>query len=133
MNYMLDSCTFIWYIETSDRLPEDVRELIDTAEHMSVSVATFWEIAIKQSIDKIELDMTMSELEAKCIENKITILPLELAYFERIKKMPLIHKDPFDRIITATAIEENLMILTCDSQIVKYPNVKTLWQITKED
>lgn len=60
-------------------------------------------------------------------------MPLKSEYFERIQKLPLIHKDPFDRIITATAIEEGYTLLTCDSEIVKYPDVKTLWQLTKED
>ena len=133
MKYMLDTCSFIWYIETSSRLPAGVRELIDTAEHMSISQATFWEIAIKQTTGKLDLTMTMHELEEKCRENDIKILPLELAYFERIKKLPLIHRDPFDRIIIATAIEEELTLLTSDSEIVKYEDVKTLWQITKED
>ena len=136
MSYMMDTCTFIWYIETSSRLPSGVRELIDTTAYVSVSTATFWEIAIKQSTGKLDLEMTIPELEAKCNENNITILQLELAYFERIKKLPLIHCDPFDRIIIAAATEEDLTLLTCDSEIVKYDGVKTLWQITpspKED
>ncbi|MBQ3396541.1 MAG: PIN domain-containing protein [Synergistaceae bacterium] len=66
-------------------------------------------------------------MEKKCNENKIAILSLETAYFERIKQLPLIHRDPFDRIIIATAIEENLTLLTNDSEIIKYKDVKTLW------
>ena len=127
MKYMMDSCTFLWYIETSSRLPESVRELIDTTKYVSVSQATFWEIAIKQTTGKLALKMSMSELEEKCRENNITILPLKLAYFERIKTLPLIHRDPFDRIIIASAITEGYTLLTSDSEIVKYQNVKTLW------
>ena len=127
MKYMMDTCTFLWYIETSSRLPESVRELIDTTKYVSVSQAAFWEIAIKQTTGKLALKMSMSELEEKCIENSITILPLKLAYFERIKSLPLIHRDPFDRIIIASAIEEDLTLLTNDSEIIKYQDVKTLW------
>ena len=127
MKYMMDTCTFLWYIETSSRLPESVRELIDTTKYVSVSQATFWEIAIKQTTGKLALKMSMSELEEKCIENNITILPLKLAYFERIKSLPLIHRDPFDRISMASANEEDLILLTDDSQIIKYQDVKTLW------
>ena len=123
----MDTCTFLWYIETSSRLPESVRELIDTTKYVSVSQAAFWEIAIKQTTGKLALNMSMSELEEKCIENSITILPLKLAYFERIKSLPLIHRDPFDRIIMASAIEEDLTLLTNDGEIVKYQDVKTLW------
>ena len=133
MSYMLDTCSFIWYIETSNRLPAGVRELIDTAEDIYISMATLWEIAIKQTTGKLDLDLTIFELDEKCKENKITILPIELRYLEKIKKLPLIHKDPFDRIIIASAVEEDLIILTCDNKIMNYPDVKTLWELPKEE
>ena len=125
--YLMDTCCFIWYIETSEKLPATVRELIDNAEHVSISQATLWEIAIKKTTGKLVLSMTAFELEEKCIENKIEIYPLKNQYFERIQTLPLIHKDPFDRIIMATAIEENLTLLTNDAKILKYEEVKTLW------
>ena len=128
--YLLDTCAFIWYIETSGRLPEAVREIIDTSENIYLSQATLWEIAIKQTTGKISLPMTSFELEDKCGEEKITVLPLECRYFERIKQLPLIHRDPFDRIIIASAIEEGYTILTSDEIIPRYSGVKTLWQIT---
>ena len=131
--YLLDTCTFIWYIETSRRLPSTVRKVIDTSEKVHLSQATLWEIAIKQTTGKIGLTMTSFELAEKCIEQKITVLPLKCEYFECIKKLPLIHRDPFDRIITATAIEEDLTLLTNDSEIVKYDAVRTFWQTNKED
>lgn len=127
MMYMMDTCAFIWYIETSKRLPKALRELIDNSEDMFISQVTLWEIAIKQTVNKIDLNMTIYELEERCRENKITILPLATEYFERIKKLPQIHKDPFDRMIMSTAIERNLTLLTCDSNIMKYEDVKTLW------
>ena len=61
------------------------------------------------------------------------ILPLKLSYLAKLRQLPLIHRDPFDRMITATAIVEGYTLLTCDSEIVKYDEVKTLWQTTKED
>lgn len=127
--YLLDTCTFLWYIETSERLPYALRELINHVLPMQVNLsqATLWEIAIKQSIGKLDLPLTSFELEKKCGESQISILSLQSSYFERIKKLPLIHRDPFDRIIIATAIEENLTLLTSDKNILKYPEVKTLW------
>lgn len=62
MMYLLDTCTFIWYIETSGRLPEAVRRIIDTSENIYLSQATLWEIAIKQTTGKINLPMTSFEL-----------------------------------------------------------------------
>ncbi len=125
--YMMDTCAFLWYIETSRRLPVALRELIDNSKDMFISQVTLWEIAIKQTVRKIDLDMNIYELEKRCSENRITILPIETAYFERIKQLPLIHRDPFDRMIIATAIEKKLTLLTCDSNIMKYEEVKTLW------
>lgn len=125
--YIMDTCAFIWYIETSKRLPAALRALIDTSRKVYISQVTLWEIAIKQTLNKINLNMSIHEIEKKCNENKIAILSLETAYFERIKQLPLIHRDPFDRIIIATAIEEDLTLLTKDSEIIKYKDVKTLW------
>lgn len=125
--YLLDTCAFIWYIETSKRLPQAIRELIDNSKNIFLSQATFWEIAIKQTTGKINLSLSIFELNDKCKEQKINVLELKNEYFERIKKLPLIHNDPFDRIIMATAIERNLTLLTCDDNIVKYQEVKTLW------
>ncbi|MBQ9419611.1 MAG: type II toxin-antitoxin system VapC family toxin [Synergistaceae bacterium] len=114
MKYLMDTCTFIWYVETSDKLPVAMRELIDNAEEISVSQVTFWEIAIKKTIGKLNFPMTSFDLEKKCDENKIGIFPLRSKYFERIQMLPLIHRDPFDRIIMATAVEEDLTLLTND-------------------
>lgn len=125
--YLLDTCAFIWYIETSRRLPAGIRKIIDTSRDIYLSQVTLWEIAIKQTTGKIALAMTSFELEDKCREQNITVLPLACKYFERIKRMPLIHRDPFDRIITATAIEEGLTLLTNDSNIAQDDGVKTLW------
>lgn len=66
----------------------------------------------------------MKGLEAKCCENHITILPIKTEYLEKIQYLPKIHNDPFDRLIMATAIEENLILLTNDGKIKKYKEVK---------
>ena len=133
--YLLDTCTFIWYAETGSRLPKDIRELIDNGDNdIFVSIASLWEIAIKQTIGKLDdIKMTMFELAEHCRENRIIILPLELSYLEKTKQLPLIHRDPFDRIIMATAIEEHYTLITCDSNIMKYDEVKCLWEKPKEE
>ncbi len=131
--YLLDTCTFIWAVQNSPKLSSTVSEILAGYDEVYVSQASFWEIAIKQTTGKLDLDKNSFELEEICKNEDIKIMPLELSYFERIKKLPLIHKDPFDRIIMATAIEEDLTLLTCDENIIKYDEVKTLWQITKED
>ena len=125
--YILDTCAFIWAVQNSPNLSPKVLAILDGDDDVFVSQASFWEIAIKQTTGKLDLDKDMLALEDLCKTEEIQILPLELAYFERIKSLPLIHRDPFDRIIMASAIEEDLILLTDDSQIIKYPDVKTLW------
>ena len=126
--YLLDTCTFIWYAETGSRLPKDIRELIDNGDNdIFVSIASLWEIAIKQTIGKLDdIKMTMFELAEHCRENRIIILPLELSYLEKTKQLPLIHRDPFDRLLVAQALEEGLAIVTHDRLIPRYP-VPTVW------
>ena len=62
-----------------------------------------------------------------CADSNITVLPIENTYFETIQKLPYIHGDPFDRLIIATALENNLIILTNDKEIKKYKEITTLW------
>ena len=125
--YLLDTCAFIWSVQDSPELSSIARNILDGDDDVFVSQATFWEIAIKQTTGKINLSQTSFELAEICEAEDIKILPLELAHFERIKQLPMIHKDPFDRIIMAAAIEEGLTILTKDEAVRKYEEVKTLW------
>ena len=104
-----------------------IKEILKGNDAVYISKATFWEIAIKKTTGKLDVVQNTFELEKICRREDISILPLKLKYFERIQKMPLIHRDPFDRIIIASAIEEGYTLLTNDSEIIKYKDVKTLW------
>ena len=129
MRYLLDTCTFIWYMTKDNKLPDDVRRIIFDSDNVYASIATLWEIAVKQTTGKLSVvTMSVYEIAELCRNDGIIIMPIKIAYLERIKKMPLIHRDPFDRIITATAVEENMTLLTKDSGIIKYDGVKTLWE-----
>jgi PIN domain nuclease of toxin-antitoxin system len=125
--YLLDTCAFIWSVQDSPELSSAAAKILDGYDKVYVSQATFWEIAIKQTTGKLNLSKTSYKLAEICKAEDIEILPLELAHFERLKQLPMIHKDPFDRIIIASAIEEGLIILTKDDAIRKYEDVKTLW------
>ncbi len=125
--YILDTCAFIWTIQNSSKLSPKVADILAGDDAVYVSKATFWEIAIKKTIGKLDMKQNTFELEEICREEDINILPLKLRYFETIQEMPLIHKDPFDRIITASAIDEGYTLLTNDTNICKYNEVKCLW------
>ena len=131
--YLLDTCTFIWTVKKDNKIPPEVLSILRGYDDVFVSQATFWEIAIKKTTGKLDVVQDSFELEELCVKQEIEILPLKMEYFERIQNLPLIHRDPFDRIIVATAIEEDLTLLTNDENIKKYDEVKTLWQTTKEE
>ena len=103
-----------------------IKRLIDNAEYVAVSIASFWEIAIKQSIGKIQLCMTIPELESMCFARDIQLLPIQSVVLEQIKMLPQIHGDPFDRIIIAQAQAGKMTIITRDRMIPQYP-VTTVW------
>lgn len=128
MKYIVDTCTLIWYMTRDKKLPESIRQIIYDSDNVYVSIATLWEIAVKQTTGKLSsVTQSVYEIAELCGDNGIIIMPLKLAYFERIKQLPLIHRDPFDRIIIATAIEENMTLLTKDSEIIKYDGAATFW------
>lgn len=128
MKYMIDTCAFIWYMTQDKKLPENIREIIFRSSNVYVSIATLWEIAVKQTIGKLSaVTESVYEIAELCRNGGIVIMPIKLAYLERVKQLPLIHRDPFDRIIIATAIEEGLTLLTNDSTVKQYDGVKTLW------
>lgn len=108
------------------KLPESTKDIICSNVEVSVSIATLWEIAIKKSLGKLDIPESVSELEQGCIQNDIGILPIKTIYLEQIGILPFIHRDPFDRLIMATAVEEGLTLITCDEKIQKY-NINILW------
>ena len=91
-----------------------------------VSIASFWEIAIKVSIGKLILSHTLEEIIKKLKDNKINILQIEASAILHLLNMPFHHKDPFDRLLTAQSFTENLTFLSNELLFDKY-NVIRIW------
>ena len=87
-----------------------------------VSIASFWEIAIKVSIGKLILSHTLEEIIKKLKDNKINILQIEASAILHLLNMPFHHKDPFDRLLIAQATVEGITLLTNDATVAKYQN-----------
>lgn len=126
MRYLLDTHALLWFFHNDAKLPESTKDIICSNVEVFVSIATLWEIAIKKSLSKLDIPESVSELEQGCIQNDIGILPIKTIYLEQIGILPFIHRDPFDRLIMATAVEEGLTLITCDEKIQKY-NINILW------
>lgn len=125
--YLLDTHTLLWMQDDNDMLSETVRDkLTDEKNDLYISIASFWEITIKQSLGKLQLAYTLDDLVQSSIINSIFILPVQISYLKTLKSLPFIHRDPFDRLIIATAIEMNHQLLSCDRNVQKY-DLKVVW------
>ena len=121
MKYLLDTNALLFVFSAPSKLSVRARRIVRGELDLSVSVVSFWEIAIKQSIGKLQFNMTIPNLESLCIERNIQILSLGSTAIERIKALPTIHGDPFDRLIIAQAQMEDMTIVTCDKIMPQYP------------
>jgi len=115
---LLDTHILLWAISDSDKLSEEHRRIIENPDNVIfISIATLWELTIKQSLGKIDLpDSFLSDLT----HNGYETMKIEVSHLIELKKLPLHHRDPFDRILIAQAISENCKLLTTDHEILKY-------------
>lgn len=125
--FLLDTCAFLYWLEDNDHLSKKAKSIIESNEYLFLSQTTLWEIAVKKTIGKLKLSKNTFELEDVCNEAGIEIIPIKNKYFETIQNLPYIHGDPFDRLIMATAVEEQLQLLTDDEIIKKYPSIDVIW------
>lgn len=128
MRILLDTHVFLWWITEDARLPKHVSTLMTTIEHqLFLSAASAWEIAVKIRVGKLQLP---ADLDSFVIEqlmtNAITPLPVQLHHALHVATLPLLHRDPFDRMLVAQSLVEDIPILTGDTQITRYP-VMTIW------
>ena len=122
--YILDTHVFLWWMSDADRLSQEVFDIIsDTSNQIYISSATIWEIAIKEALGKLKVDADLS----RAIEmNRFRELKVSAVCANATKKLELIHRDPFDRMLIAQAIERDMTLITADRFIVQYPGVKIL-------
>ena len=128
MRVLLDTQAFLWWITKDRRLSARACEVMtDGGNEVLLSAATGWEIAIKASIGRIRLPAPIDRfLSEQLHKNGIGTLSIEMSHALRVHALPLLHRDPFDRLLVAQAQLEKLRILTSDRQIARY-SVETLW------
>jgi len=105
MQHVIDTHTFQWFEDGSEKLPAYVRDLIkDPANTTQISIDTFWEIDIKSSTRKLPLTTSLLGLQAIAENQSIEILPITVQVISPIQQFPFHHKDLFNRIIAATML-----------------------------
>ena len=127
MNYLLDTHTVLWYMGNSPVLPSSTKKLIASRNNdISICSISLWEVAIKSNLGKLKTNLTFDELLAKIKNSDFGVLHIKNRHLKRLFGLPFIHKDPFDRLLIATALEENLTLITSDESIHKY-DVPWIW------
>lgn len=128
MRVLLDTHAILWWITEDRRLSAQARKVLaDGGNDLLLSAASGWEIAIKASLGRITLPVPIARFLSEQLQrNGIGTLPIEMRHALRVHAIPLLHRDPFDRLLVAQAQLEKLHILTSDPQIAQY-DVETLW------
>jgi len=128
---LLDTHALIWALESPELLPPNAAEqILDVDNEVFVSQISFFEIAIKQALGKITLQLGLVGLIEETRKQSIEILPLGDAHLLAYTQLPLHaeHRDPFDRAIIATAFCEQLEVITVDRKFKLYPTwVRLIW------
>ncbi|MDA3892808.1 MAG: type II toxin-antitoxin system VapC family toxin [Salinivirgaceae bacterium] len=122
MNLLLDTHVVLWFITDNPKLPQNLKRIIeDESNTCFISMASLWEVGIKYSIGRLELQIKLEELFKIIEESGIQVLPISTEHILVNTTLAFIHQDPFDRLIIAQSISENLTLVSKDQYFSKYP------------
>jgi PIN domain nuclease of toxin-antitoxin system len=121
MRVLIDTHILIWHLEGNEALPAHRRTIIaDPNNTPLISIASIWEIAIKVSLKKITLITPLEEMVRLIQDSNGSILSIETAHALKVSELDFFHKDPFDRMIIAQALVENVPLITSDTEFAHY-------------
>ncbi len=125
---LLDTHTFLWFISDDPRLSSAARDAIEEPSNRRfLSVASLWEMAIKVSLGKLALAQPIDVLLPRQLEiNGVELLPIEAGHALRVATLPFHHRDPFDRLLVAQCLEEDLPLISADQQFDAY-GIRRIW------
>ncbi|MGG6266540.1 type II toxin-antitoxin system VapC family toxin [Leptolyngbya sp. AN03gr2] len=124
---LLDTHTFLWFLNEDANLPPVLKQQIENADAVFVSIVSIWEIAIKLNVGKLTLLTPFETLDADIAASKIEILPLTFESAVAYRSLPLHHRDPFDRMLVAQALTHSLVLVSRDAILDAY-KVQRLWE-----
>jgi PIN domain nuclease of toxin-antitoxin system len=120
-NLLIDTQTFIWFVENDPRLPVSIRNVMEDDQYsLFISIASLWEIVIKSSLGKLPLQKNIPEMIRDITKNGFFILQIIPQHLITLHGLEYIHRDPFDRIIISQAITENMQVVSSDELFGKY-------------
>ena len=123
MRLLLDTHVLLWWAEGDRRLSKGARALIGfDGNEIAISVVSFWEIAIKLGLGRIDVDL--AELHASTIADGFEAIPIRIEHTLKLAALPDHHRDPFDRLLIAQAIADGRRLITADEDILAYAGVR---------
>ena len=128
MKVLLDTHAFLWSITGDDRLSKTAEKtFLNPDNNLYFSVASFWEICIKLSLGKLSLKRGwFKTIQEEMRINAVQWLPVEMQHCVQLTKLPFHHRDPFDRMLIAQALAEDLQLLSRDGRLSAY-EIQLIW------
>lgn len=128
MNLLIDTHALIWFITDSKKLPSQTKKLIKNEEHNCfVSIASLWEISIKNSIGRLDLNADLDTIFEIVESSGFQLLPITRDHTLEVSKLDFYHQDPFDRMLIAQAHLEKMAIVSKDAEFNKY-KIPLIWE-----
>ncbi len=125
--YLIDTHALIWFLEGDLQLSKKAKNIIlNTDNQLFISSASLWEMAIKMSIGKLKMSLLLEKIIDRLTLEEIEILPIGISAILAIQNLPFHHKDPFDRILIAQTLTENMTIISIENIFDNY-GVKRIW------
>lgn len=122
MHLLLDTHLLVWAMGEPERLPAGCAAMLeDPSNSLVFSVASLWELVIKQALGRPDFNLEPSLLRQALLSGGWQELPIEASHALAVSHVPPLHRDPFDRLLLAQAQVEGLLLLTADSQLSLYP------------
>jgi PIN domain nuclease of toxin-antitoxin system len=127
MKAILDTHAFMWALAGDARMSRHARDVFAGSTDLFLSMASIWEILIKVQSGKLNFPRPAGPyVLSRLAENRIKTLPISIDHLLAIERLPMHHRDPFDRMLIAQSMEEGWPIITADPKFKQYP-VQVIW------
>jgi PIN domain nuclease of toxin-antitoxin system len=126
-SYLLDTHVLLWFVEADPRLSDRARKLLTNDDNsLAISIVSLWEIIIKLNIGKLKIEYTIGDIYNLLNQLHVEVLPIEQTDLDCYLTLPLHHRDPFDRLLIAQAMNRRLALISADQALNPY-DVEQLW------
>ncbi|MGE3727383.1 MAG: type II toxin-antitoxin system VapC family toxin [Candidatus Sericytochromatia bacterium] len=125
----MDTHALLWFIEGDQRLPSPLRTILDQVDTQKyVSKISFWELSIKKSLGKLHTRQAPSTMLQQIQMTDALVLGIQSTHLTQLETLPFHHRDPFDRLLIATAMAEGLTLISADQHFHAYEGISLLWE-----